>query len=181
MNGSDVKPVIFRETQKFTQKWIWITIVILVVLCVGVQLYFGVIMPFMHYSWSSMPSSVKQGVVVSGIVALIVLGVGWLMAAVQLVTEVRPDGLYVKFYPFHWSFKRIPLEDVEQFRALTYRPIREYGGWGLRYGKGGKAYNVKGDEGVRLDYRDGKHLLIGSQRAKEFEKALTRIAPDAHS
>ena len=36
----------------------------------------------------------------------------------------------------------------------------------------GRAYNVSGREGVRLDFADGKHLLIGSQRAEELAAAI---------
>jgi hypothetical protein len=39
----------------------------------------------------------------------------------------------------------------------------EYGGWGIKYGKMGKAYNVSGNRGVQLEFTDGKRLLIGSQ------------------
>ena len=67
------------------------------------------------------------------------LAVVWLFVVANLQTTVRPDGLYIRFYPFHLSQRKIPLEKVVSFRALTYRPIRDYGGWGLRFGKGGRA------------------------------------------
>jgi hypothetical protein len=54
----------------------------------------------------------------------------------------------------------------------TYRPIRDYGGWGIRYGRGGKAYNVSGNRGVMLELSDGQKLLIGSQRPEELANAI---------
>jgi hypothetical protein len=106
---------------------------------------------------------------------LIVLGIVWMMAVFKLTTEVRPEGLFIKMFPFHWSFREIPQEGVERFEAITYRPMGDYGGWGLRFGKGGRACNVKGNEGVRIDYKDGRHILIGSQRAKELAEALAGV------
>jgi hypothetical protein len=108
---------------------------------------------------------------------LIVLEIGIvaMFAAMKLITEVRSDGLYIRFLPFHLSFRRIPLEDMAGFEARMYRPIREYGGWGIRFGRGGRAYNVSGNRGVRIDYANGKHILIGSQRADELAAAIGSV------
>jgi hypothetical protein len=54
----------------------------------------------------------------------------------------------------------------------TRARLRDYGGWGIRKGRSGWAYNVSGDRGVRLTYTDGETLLIGSQRADELAKAI---------
>jgi hypothetical protein len=90
----------------------------------------------------------------------------------RLVTEVRDDGIYICFFPFHWSFRKIAFTEVKQYEVRTYRPIREYGGWGIRYGCKGKAYNVSGDRGVQIELLNGKRLLIGSQRAEELWRAI---------
>jgi len=90
----------------------------------------------------------------------------------QLVTELRYDEIYIRFFPFHRSSHRIAFTEVKQYEVRTYRPIREYGGWGIRYGCKGKAYNVSGDRGVQIELLNGKRLLIGSQRAEEFWRAI---------
>ena len=99
-------------------------------------------------------------------------GVVWLMYAAHLITEVRSSGLYIKFYPFHRSIQKIDLNNVIKMEVVTYRPLRDYGGYGIRYGIGGKAYNVSGNRGVKLTYRGGKNLMIGSQRPEELAGAL---------
>jgi hypothetical protein len=55
---------------------------------------------------------------------------------------------------------------------VAFRPIMEYGGWGIRRGANGWAYNVSGNRGVRLVFRDGSTFLIGSQRAEELELVI---------
>ncbi|UCG50968.1 MAG: hypothetical protein JSW58_12305 [Candidatus Latescibacterota bacterium] len=94
----------------------------------------------------------------------------------RLVTEVRPDGLFVRFIPFHRRFNQIPLAGVARCEARTYRPIREYGGWGIRGGVGKKAYNVSGNQGVELEYDNGKKLLIGSKKAGQLASAIESIS-----
>lgn len=92
-----------------------------------------------------------------------------------LLTEVRPSGLFIRFFPFHRAFRKIPLEGVRSCEARTYGPIREYGGWGIRVGAGKKAYNVSGNRGVELVYEDGKRLLVGSKKADQLASAIESI------
>ncbi len=104
------------------------------------------------------------------------IGLGGLFCVLKLETEVRPDGLYVRYFPFHIHFKKFGADDLSEYYARTYRPIWEYGGWGIRYSFGkGKAYNVSGNKGVQLVFKSGKRLLIGSQRAEELEEAIRSI------
>ena len=94
----------------------------------------------------------------------------------KLETEVRTDGLYVRYLPFHIHFKRFGREDLSEYYARRYKPIMEYGGWGIRYSlRNGKAYNVSGNRGVQLVLGNGKKLLIGSQKADELAAAIRRI------
>lgn len=109
-------------------------------------------------------------------VMLVVLGgVGFLLLFGQLGTEVRADGLYVRMFPLmrerclHWH-------EIRSVEPRTYRPLLEYGGWGLRCGRGGsRAYNVRGNRGVQLELTSGERLLIGSQRADELARAIEEM------
>ena len=56
----------------------------------------------------------------------------------------------------------------------TYSPITEYGGWGIKWGSGGKAYNVSGNRGVQQEFTDGKRLLIGSQKPEQLDSAIAQ-------
>jgi len=104
------------------------------------------------------------------------IAIAGLFLFLKLETEVRPDGLYVRYAPFHIHFKRIDPEDLSEYYARQYKPIREYGGWGIRCSfRNGKAYNVSGNKGVQLVFKNGKRLLIGSQKADELETAIRSI------
>ncbi|SDM84040.1 hypothetical protein SAMN04487949_2765 [Halogranum gelatinilyticum] len=135
----------FREVQRFRQPWLW-AFLILVLLPTAI-----VGGPF--------------GALVGGAVALFV----W---SLRLTTEVREDALYVRFFPFHVSEKRIPWSDVAAAEAVRYRPLRDYGGWGIRFAKGRLAYNVRGSEGVRLTRPGERELLVGSQEPYELARAI---------
>lgn len=100
--------------------------------------------------------------------AVPILGVLVLFFFMRMITEVRSDGLYVRFVPFHLSFRRFGWEELESFEARTYRPIREYGGWGLRGFGRNRALNVSGNKGLQLVFKDGRRILVGSQRADDL-------------
>ena len=117
-------------------------------------------------------------------VSLVIVGGLYIVLGVLLVyfffrggltTEVRPSGLYVRYFPFHTRFQQIPLDGVRSCTARTYRPIREYGGWGIRVGVGKKAYNVSGNRGVEIEYEGRKKLLIGSKKADQLASAIESI------
>ena len=63
-----------------------------------------------------------------------------------------------------------------------YSAIGEFGGWGIKYGLGGagKVYNVSGNKGLQLVYKDGSKLLIGSQRSAEVQQVLSELGNFAH-
>ncbi len=93
----------------------------------------------------------------------------------RLTTEVRPSGLYVRYFPFHLRYQQIPLDSIKVCEARKYSPIREYGGWGIKSGAGKKAYNVSGNNGVEIVYENGKKLLIGSNKSGQLAGAIDSI------
>ncbi|HTL28989.1 MAG TPA: hypothetical protein VL282_07210, partial [Tepidisphaeraceae bacterium] len=66
------------------------------------------------------------------------------------------------------------VRDIVQFEPRTYRPLVDASGWGVHYSFTGKgwAYNVTGDRGVQIRLKDGKWLLIGSQKPDELARAI---------
>ena len=87
-----------------------------------------------------------------------------------MVTEVRPGVLWVRFVPLRG--RRIPLKEIEDAQPREYSPMKEFGGWGMRVGADGRAYNAYGKQGVQLTLTDGSRVLIGTQKPDELLDAL---------
>jgi hypothetical protein len=107
----------------------------------------------------------------------LIVGVGLILLfhILELTVTVRPSEIDIRFRPL--TRRRIPSGEVRSCEARAYRPLREYGGWGVRRGwKGGWAYNVRGDRGVQLVLEDGSSILVGSQRADELAAAIRSAA-----
>ena len=106
----------------------------------------------------------------------LVFGIGFpvLFYSLRLITEVRKDGIHLRFFPFHRKFQIYSYDEIESYTVREYKSIREFGGWGIRYGLGGKAYNVYGKKGIQLVFKNKKKLLIGTQKPKEFREAISK-------
>lgn len=161
---------LFREVQQFRQWWLWLLI------APGPIVIWYRTFRHLILGSNSLPSGLQ-------LLSWMVGGVGLplLLYSVRLVTEVRNDGLYLRFFPFHFSFLRFPVDGIRGYAAKTYSPIGEYGGWGIRYGSNGKAYNVSGNRGIQLELDEGKRILVGSQRPLEFLAALRSLGTASQS
>ena len=167
--------VLFREDQQFRQKWLW-------VLMAGMALLEFAVFGGGFYQqfvqgrpWGSSPMS-NSGLLMAALLGLTVpSSVIALLVVARLETEVTEEGLRTRFFPFHLKERRFAREEIASHEPVTYRPIPDYGGWGIRFGRQDKAWTVSGNRGVRLTLASGSRLLIGSQQAEEFDAALTKV------
>ena len=80
-----------------------------------------------------------------------------------LDVEVRSDHLFIALGPIHLVRRRIRYSDVEAVSAVIYRPIREFGGWGVRWWGGKTAWTIRGNRAVKVELRSGKAVYVGSR------------------
>ena len=157
--------VLFRAVQRFRQWWLW-----LVIALGPLTIWLTTYRRFVLGERTGTRPTPDNLLLVLWV--LIGIGLPLLFYSARLVTEVRSDGLYLRFFSFHWSFLRFPVDSIKHSEVRTYSPIKDYGGWGIRYTWwNGKAYNVNGNQGVQFGLHDGKHFLVGSQRSLEFLNA----------
>lgn len=157
--------ILFREKQNFRQIWLWV-----VLLGVASIFWAGFVSQvLLGNSFGNKPASDVQLVV---LFLLIGLGFPLFFYRMTMTTVVQPGELQVRFWPFILRPERIPLHTLRNYERITYKPIRDYGGWGIRWGMKGKAYNMSGNEGVLLHFYNQESLLIGSQKAGELFEAI---------
>jgi len=162
--NNEPSTVLFEEEQTFRQPWLWAVMGFSALAGCGAILAAALAAP--AQSGSILPVG---GIVIGTLILATALL--WLM---KLRVRVMAEGLHVRFRPF--VDRLIPFSQIEQVEVRTYRPIVEYGGWGIRYSLIGRgvAYNVSGNRGVQLVLADGKRVLIGSQLPEELAEAIRR-------
>jgi len=94
---------------------------------------------------------------------------------VRLETSLSATGVLVRLWPFHTKAKSYDWDELAHVEVKKYRPLKDYGGWGLRLGRHGVAYNMSGNWGLQLDFRNGKHVMIGTNKPDALRSALEQI------
>ncbi|MBX7181206.1 MAG: hypothetical protein K1X82_03755 [Bacteroidia bacterium] len=100
----------------------------------------------------------------------------FLLWSVKLMTKIDETGIYYRFSIFQRKFKFQSWSEVKFCSVRTFSPLREYGGWGIRWGgKSGMAYTVSGNQGLQLVLKDQTQLLIGTKESDQLKNYLESI------
>ena len=155
MDQEKIDQTIFYEKQQFRQVWIWM-ILILILLILLIPIISGVFGVFLN---------------------IILLMIGycfiWLFYSMKLITEIKKDGIQITFTPFTNFI--IPFNKIRSYKIREYKPILEYGGWGIRFNRTGKAYTVSGKIGMQIELSNGKEILIGTENPDKILQSLNKL------
>jgi hypothetical protein len=163
------KLILFSEKQKFKQWWLWaILLIVNGIILIGIFKQLITNQPFGDKPMSNL------GLLLTAIPLLLIT---LLILNIRLDTLIKEDGIYVRFFPFHWSFKKISWDMISSSYVRKYSPLLEYGGWGMRLGIFGKgnAWNISGDKGLQLVFSNQKKLLIGTNQPEKLAAILEKI------
>ena len=161
-------PFIFTEEQRFGQVWLWMVLI-------GMDVaYFTA---FFAQFFGPVPPRPSGPADLLGLClgALLCLGITALFVSLKLITRVTNQGISVQFMPLHRKPVMFLFSDIREHSLRTYRPIIEFGGWGIKRGSGGLAYNVSGNKGLQLVLKDGRKILIGTQKPEHLKSAIDSI------
>ena len=158
------EPPVYHEEQRFRQWWLW-----------------TIILPIAALAWWSFIQQILLGGPFGSNPApdwavwllwlVIGLGLPLLFVRLKLVLEVTREGVAVRYSPL--SRRVIPLVEIGGLKVREYNAPMEYGGWGIKgWSRRKMAYNVSGNQGVDLTLRDGRRIMLGSQRPHELAEAI---------
>lgn len=161
--------IVFYEQQRIKSVWVWLLLIgmnILFVSILAAKLFFDI-------SVGSKPASTTELVIITSLSLLLTV----IFCFLRLQTIIKADGIYVRLFPIHFKYRQLPWSSISKCFVRSYKPLAEYGGWGIRYGFTGKAYNISGNKGVQIVFNDNRKLLIGTQKPQEAEAAITQCFP----
>ena len=157
----------FKEEQSFNQWWIWL----LIAVCCGIWIWQFVQQIIMGKPFGNNPMS-DLGVILTGIFPILVL---LLFRLLKLETLIDEEGIKCRFMPFQRKYKTFLPLDIAKYEVKKYNPLMDYGGWGIRYGRKGTAYNVRGNMGLYLELNNKKNFLIGTQTPDSLRYAMEKM------
>lgn len=111
-----------------------------------------------------------------GLFTGIVVFIGLLVLLnVKMVTQIKMDGIYVRYAPFQPSFSYYSWESISEVYIREYNALLEYGGWGIRIGFRGKAYIASGNTGLQIIFKDDSKVLIGTRQPDAIANVLRKM------
>lgn len=161
--SAGLSTALYEETQFFAP-WVYILVILgIAVQCVGTTI--------------ALNAASDDSQTSAGIIAVIAAIACLVLNMLVLRTRVDAHELYVclGWIPCFWT--RISLAEIDEARIATYRPLRDAGGWGMRFGRFEgepcRYWNARGKEGVFI-ITSKQRYMIGSQRREELYRVLSR-------
>lgn len=167
------RDVTFSESQRFKLVWIWA-----ILLGVNVLTIYGFIhQVILGNQFGNNPASD----IVLTLIVLFTFLITLSILTIRLDTYIDFSGISYRFVPFHLKSRMIKWEEVDKAYIRKYNPIRDYGGWGIRWGSYGKgnAYNMSGNMGLQLVLKNGKKVLFGTQLPKDLDHVIEQLGVKA--
>jgi len=106
----------------------------------------------------------------------------------RLLISVKGSFLRINFGYTKLIRKDIPLREIKEARVVQYRPLRQFGGWGIRSGnfedKKTGCYSLKGNRGllltldhnVRVCVVKTDRVIIGSEAPEKLRLSLKYLS-----
>jgi hypothetical protein len=145
-------------------------------------------------AWAGWITIVFWGTMVLVLVAMVRSGDGapnermvgaLIVAAVAIVIHSMVAGLTVRLFrdQLELSLGRVPVirkrvryDDILDLQSVTYRPLMEFGGWGVRFRGKKRAWTARGNEAVVLHLADETRLYVGSDHPHRLEERIRTVA-----
>lgn len=123
--------------------------------------------------WAVVTNPPDDGPVAS-VVAAAILALGILVEAVfgGLKVELFADRLRVSLGRVGWIKKEIAYDSIERLEPVTYHPLKEFGGWGVRGFGEKQAWTARGNRALVLHRDDGSRLFVGAERPERLAERL---------
>ena len=148
--------VIFQETQRFRQIWIW-----------------ALILGISGFSISSLFLLEDKAPLTLGDLAFpigMILLLNILFLSFTLTTRIEADSLSYRFFPFtRWRTFRF--EEIETLDLVEYNGLWEYGGWGIKWNGDSWSYTTGGKWGI-LVKTTNKKFLLGTQKPEQVRQVI---------
>ena len=151
--------MIFEEKQRFESIWFFLILALVAVY---------------NYILAAYTGETNLTIFYSSFGVAFVIGI--IFFVFRLDTKINEQGIFYKFFPVHFSWKFIPWTNIKNISISKYRPLLDYGGWGIRFGFKGRAFTTKGNMGIKIVLKEkNKTLLIGTQKPDEVQLFIQQI------
>lgn len=118
----------------------------------------------------------QESITASIVLFCIFFLVGFLL---KLEWKFTSSDFSYKYRPIYNKWRSIPISDIKSANVVKINPLREFGGWGFRFGRLGQAFTTTGRLILHIETHSGKKLNFTVKNQKEAEIALKKLGFNA--
>jgi len=153
----------YKEIQKFNSPLIWII--------VGIAALGGIVALSLPAGQNDELTLMPKLFIISALIIVILM-----FLYGYLKTAIDDSGIKIEMRILFRFGRTILWDDIQTIKVDKYRPILEFGGWGYRIAWKGVAYNCRGNDGLIIRLKNGRKVVIGTQKPDELKKYLLDIS-----
>lgn len=101
-------------------------------------------------------------------ILLIVVGLMMIIPAGGQRTLITRENISVRWGLLGLRVLRINVVDITRAELHQFSPLRDFGGYGIRFNREMTAYYLRGTRGVKITLKNGKKRLIGSDHPEQL-------------
>ena len=83
-----------------------------------------------------------------------------LLLSLKLKVQINSHGIQYQMLPFHRKARYISWQEITACQILKINALKEFGGWGIRRGRLGKAYNPEGSIILHIETHTGTPINV---------------------
>ena len=136
---------VFNESQSYRGTWV-------IYLILLVELPTFILMLVLFFS-----SEEKKEIGIALIFVISILSlVLTLILNIKLETRIDYSGIHFRYHPFIRKWRLIPKNSIISTGVISFNPLLDFGGWGMKTNKTTKLFNVTGDQGLLIESNESK-------------------------
>ncbi|MEJ2738980.1 MAG: DUF1648 domain-containing protein [Dehalococcoidia bacterium] len=108
-------------------------------------------------------------------IILLVVGILLILPYGGQRTLVTRNEINIRFGLLGFRVLRLKPRDISAIELHDFSPLKDFGGYGIRFNRDMKAYFQRGTRGVKLTMNDGKRYLIGSDHPDQLSTVIKAV------
>ncbi len=106
---------------------------------------------------------------------IIMIVIAILFWNIRLTWTLSASEFSFTYFPFVLKKRRYTLSEIEDIQVLKINSLLEFGGWGLRNGRLGKAYTTSGNYILHVKLKQGRPINLSVLRPQQAKDFLSQI------
>ncbi len=158
--------IIFQEKQYF-DKWMWFFAFAGLMILVTIVILLSI--------FAAVPEAPSILLIIAGIPVFLFTIIGFVFSKMELTTEVRHDGLHIRYRPTQRVFRHYAFNNIESYERSKGGLLDGIMNWKIRTYPNKTTYQCGSHEKVLIKLTNGKSLLLDSRHPDELIAAINSM------